>query len=181
MVKYSYNYRIVGIFFVKKKHFFDSSQCYSNKRTDNKEDCIYNHKICSCKTSRHFYKICIGKEKCSDFVSKSITKRKNNDRYKKSNVNVEDVHMIENIQSDLEENDGYSLNETPEEKFKRLAKTRIDNVVDDLRKIANLANKSYCSYTDDDVSQMFEHLDKALEKTKQAYKKEAFMEEFRWK
>lgn len=87
--------------------------------------------------------------------------------------------MIENTAIDIED-ENIIPNETQEEKFKRISNGRIKNVVDDLRKIASLSNKARYSYTDDEIEKMFSYLQRALDKTKDSFKQEDFMEEFKW-
>ena len=70
--------------------------------------------------------------------------------------------------------------ENQEEKFKRLSKIRIDNTAEDLRKLANLSNRSNYSYTDEDVEKMFAYIRAAVDKAEKAFKQEEFMEEFSW-
>ena len=52
--------------------------------------------------------------------------------------------------------------ETPEERFKRLANSRTNAVLDKLRILGNLSNKQLYSYTDEDVDKIFSALNKEI-------------------
>jgi hypothetical protein len=45
--------------------------------------------------------------------------------------------------------------ETPEERFKRIATTRTNAVLDKLRILGNLSNRKLYSYSDEDVRRIF--------------------------
>lgn len=144
------------------------------------KSCIYNKNICVCKCSQHYHKKCVGKGNCEEFESNGnqakimLTNFKNDKSYNRGGSK-----MIENTAIDIED-DNIIPNETQEEKFKRISHGRIKNVVDDLRKIASLSNKARYSYTDDEIEKMFTYLQRALDKTKDSFKQEDFMEEFKW-
>lgn len=71
------------------------------------------------------------------------------------------------------------VGETPAEKFKRISEPRINNAVDELRKLTNLANKSEYAYTPEEIDRMFKHIDEAVLRLKIAYEKD-FMADFKW-
>lgn len=141
--------------------------------------CIYNKNICVCKCSPHHHKKCVGKGNCDEFESKGNEAKTLSSQYIKSNNKKREFKMIENTSLDIEE-ENIIPNETQEDKFKRISYGRIKNVVDDLRKIASLSNKARYSYTDKEIEKMFTYLQRALDKTKDAFKQEDFMEEFKW-
>ena len=45
--------------------------------------------------------------------------------------------------------------ETPEERFRRLATRRTNNVLDGLRKLGNLSSKTNYKYSEEDVERIF--------------------------
>lgn len=152
--------------------------------------CLYNKNICTCRSSHYYHTKCKGKGLCEDFESKGTTARviSKNKAFKSKPIKInnflknvgEDMNMLENDIIDIEDCENGIPNETPDEKFKRLSKTRIKYVVEDLRKISNLANKNNYFYTEDEVNKIFEYLERALSKTKQSFTQEDFMEEFKW-
>lgn len=87
------------------------------------------------------------------------------------------------VEDDIDDEDGKEEStevvEKKHQKFIRMSEGRINKVVDDLRKIATLANGSY-EYSDEEIAKMFAYLDKAMERTKTAFEKKKFMDEFSW-
>lgn len=55
-----------------------------------------------------------------------------------------------------------TLNETTEERFKRLATTRTNTVLDKLRILGNLSNRQLYSYTEEDVEKIFNAINKEI-------------------
>jgi hypothetical protein len=53
-------------------------------------------------------------------------------------------------------------NETPEERFKRLATSRTNAVFDKLRILGNLSNRQLYSYTDEDLDKIFSAINKEI-------------------
>lgn len=53
-------------------------------------------------------------------------------------------------------------NETPEERFKRVAEARTNAVLNKLRILGNLANKQRYSYSEEDISKMFSAINKQI-------------------
>lgn len=148
------------------------------KRTCNEGSkyCLYNKNICTCKVSRYFHKKCVGKGSCDEFETKGNTaKVLTSKTYYRGKAKIMEEPKI--YQENIEEQ---NTNESPEEKFKRLSKIRVDNTVENLRKLSNLSNKANYFYTDEDVEKIFSHIQKALDKAKKSFKQEEFMEEFRW-
>ena len=59
--------------------------------------------------------------------------------------------------------------ETREDKFRRLAERRVNAIIDKLRLLGHLANKSNYSYTDEQVDAIFKVLQKDLNATKSKF------------
>lgn len=167
--------------------------------TDGSRYCLYNKdNVCMCTASIYYKKGCVGKGDCDEFeskgnIAKSVTEKtiiiKQNPRNSKNNYRDEtsslktvkiklnnqkkDDNNMNNIEENIidcdDEKDTLSLNETPEEKFKRVSKKRIENVISDLKLISNMAGKSYYAYTDKQIQKVFEHIDKAVQKAKESY------------
>ena len=55
-----------------------------------------------------------------------------------------------------------SRNETPEERFKRVAETRTNAVIDRLRLLGNCSNKRIYSYTEKDVEKIFSTINRQV-------------------
>jgi hypothetical protein len=58
------------------------------------------------------------------------------------------------------------MNESKEERFKRLAKMRGERVLKDLQLISNLSNKNNYEYNDEDIKKLFGALESALKESK---------------
>jgi len=53
-------------------------------------------------------------------------------------------------------------NETPEERFKRLATSRTNAVLDKLRIIGNLSNRQLYSYSEEDIERIFNAINRQM-------------------
>jgi len=53
-------------------------------------------------------------------------------------------------------------NETPEERFKRIATVRTNAVLDRLRILGNLSNRQMYSYSQEDIDKIFSAINKQL-------------------
>ncbi len=53
-------------------------------------------------------------------------------------------------------------NETPEERFKRIAALRTNAVLDRLRILGNLSNRQMYSYSEEDVNKIFSAINKQV-------------------
>ena len=62
-----------------------------------------------------------------------------------------------------------SKNETKRGKFIRIAEKRVNNILEQFRKLGNLSNERNYEYTEEDVSKMFSSLNKALRNTRALY------------
>ena len=62
-------------------------------------------------------------------------------------------------------------NETKNEKFRRLAESRVNTVLDRLRLLGQLADKKNYDYTDEQVSKIFRAIDSELKDTKSKFQK----------
>lgn len=63
------------------------------------------------------------------------------------------------------------INETDEERFKRLAVARANRVLDDLRLLGNCSNRRLYRYSDSDVNKIFNIIDKEAKKIKLMFEK----------
>lgn len=71
--------------------------------------------------------------------------------------------------------------ESKSDAFKRITGPRINNIVNELRKLSNAANTRRYEYSKEEVQRMFDYIDIALEKTKSMYTKEkVFLPKFKW-
>ena len=59
-----------------------------------------------------------------------------------------------------------TVNETREEKFKRLAESRVNKIIDALRLLGHLSNKGNYTYTDEQVDAIFKAIQKDLNAAK---------------
>jgi hypothetical protein len=57
-------------------------------------------------------------------------------------------------------------NETKEQKFRRIATSRANRILDDLRLLGNCSNKSGYSYTEIDVNKIFSAIEKETKRVK---------------
>jgi len=55
-----------------------------------------------------------------------------------------------------------SSNETPEERFKRVAEARTNAVLDKLRILGNLSNRQIYGYSEQDINKIFSVINKQL-------------------
>lgn len=60
-------------------------------------------------------------------------------------------------------------NETKKEKFIRLAESRINNILEQYRKLGNLSNHRNYEYTENDVKKMFLVLNSSLKNTRNLF------------
>jgi hypothetical protein len=58
------------------------------------------------------------------------------------------------------------MKETKHQRFKRLANRRTNKILNQLRVLGNLANKSYYEYTNDDINKIFKAIELQLKSTK---------------
>jgi len=59
--------------------------------------------------------------------------------------------------------------ETKHERFIRVAESRTNKILDLIRLLGNCSNKANYDYTDDDVRNIFETIEKELDNAKQRY------------
>jgi len=62
-----------------------------------------------------------------------------------------------------------SMTETRKEKFRRLATYRTNAVLDKLRLLGNLSNKSNYDYTDEEISKIFYAIDSQLRNVRASF------------
>lgn len=68
-------------------------------------------------------------------------------------------------------------NETPSQKFKRLASARTQRVLNDLRLLGNCSGRSY-EYSDDEVARIFSAIDKEVKRARARFVKSQQGERF---
>lgn len=56
--------------------------------------------------------------------------------------------------------------ETPHDKFRRLAQTRVNRAINDIRLIGNLSNRNNYDYTSEEVDKIFRALDSELKQVR---------------
>jgi len=61
--------------------------------------------------------------------------------------------------------------ESKEERFKRIASLRTHRVLNDLRLLANCSNKSIYSYKEEDITKIFNAIEKELKRIKALFSK----------
>jgi len=57
-------------------------------------------------------------------------------------------------------------NETPEERFKRVAEARTNAVLDKVRILGNLSNRQMYSYSEEDINKIFRAIDKQIKEVR---------------
>ncbi|MCD6452940.1 MAG: hypothetical protein J7K77_01460 [Dehalococcoidales bacterium] len=57
-------------------------------------------------------------------------------------------------------------NETPEERFKRIAELRTNAVLDRLRILGNLSNRQMYSYSEEDIDKIFSAITKQIKEVR---------------
>ena len=62
-----------------------------------------------------------------------------------------------------------AVKETKSDKFERLAKHRVNLILEELRKLGNLSNTRNYDYTEEHVKQMFSTLNRSLRGTKKMF------------
>ena len=68
--------------------------------------------------------------------------------------------------------------ETKYEKFKRLAEKRVNNIINDMRILGNLANKNNYNYKKSDINKIFKTIDDGVKKLKYKFQSTLDFEEF---
>jgi hypothetical protein len=59
--------------------------------------------------------------------------------------------------------------ETKEERFKRVAEKRVQNIIEHLRKLSQCSNKKIYEWNDDQLNRIWDVLDKELERCKASF------------
>ncbi len=57
-------------------------------------------------------------------------------------------------------------NETPEQRFKRIAEVRTNAVLDRLRILGNLSNRQMYSYSEEDIDKIFSAINKQMKEVR---------------
>ena len=68
--------------------------------------------------------------------------------------------------SDINDN---KSNESKENNFKRVSKTRIDKIVESINSLENLANTANYSYTDQQVTKMYDYIENYLKESRKRF------------
>jgi len=55
-----------------------------------------------------------------------------------------------------------AVEETRKQRFERLATRRVNKILNDLRLLGNLSNKSAYDYSEDEINKIFSEIDKTL-------------------
>lgn len=62
------------------------------------------------------------------------------------------------------------MEETKEQRFKRLATKRTNDILNKIRILGNISNKSIYKYSESDVNKIFNHLQEEIKKNKARFK-----------
>ncbi len=65
------------------------------------------------------------------------------------------------------------MNNTKRENFKRIATNRVNKIIDLISKLQNLSNSSFYEYTDEQINQIFDAIQKELNKQKQEFENDS--------
>ena len=71
-----------------------------------------------------------------------------------------------------------SSDETPEQRFKRIAALRTNAVLDKLRILGNLSNRQMYSYSDEDINKIFLAINKQIKEVRSKFNSQK-QEEFK--
>jgi len=61
---------------------------------------------------------------------------------------------------------GLNNNETPEQRFKRIATLRTNAILDKLRILGNLSNRQMYSYSEEDIDKIFSAINKQIKEVR---------------
>ncbi len=61
------------------------------------------------------------------------------------------------------------MNNVKQENFKRIADNRVNKIVDLISKLHNLSNTSFYEYTEEQINEIFDVIQKELDKQKQLF------------
>ena len=64
----------------------------------------------------------------------------------------------------------FNPKETPEEKFYRLATSRVEHIFEHLRILGNLSNRANYRYTDEQIAKVFGEIQAAVDETKALFR-----------
>lgn len=71
--------------------------------------------------------------------------------------------------------------ETKRDRFVRLAEQRVNNILEQFRKLGNLSNTRNYDYNEEDIKKMFSEITKAMRKTKALFDENGVENEERFK
>ena len=60
--------------------------------------------------------------------------------------------------------------ESREDRFKRIASKRTNEIIDKIRILGNTSNKSLYSYSEQDINKIFSHIQSELKKNKERFR-----------
>jgi len=63
-----------------------------------------------------------------------------------------------------------SGNETPQERFKRVAEARTNAALDKLRILGNLSNRQMYSYSEEDINKIFSAINEKMRETRSKFR-----------
>lgn len=132
---------------------------------DGSKYCIYNRNICTYTTSKFYHKKCVGKGNCIDFEAKTGTPKV----YDKAVVPYENIKITKEEKSMSSDNSDSKSNEAKENNFKRVSKTRIDKIIESINSLENLANTANYSYTDQQVTKMYDYIENYLKESRRRF------------
>lgn len=64
------------------------------------------------------------------------------------------------------------MNNIKQENFKRIATNRVNKIIDLISKLHNLSNSSFYEYTEEQINQIFNAIQKELDKQKKEFQKD---------
>lgn len=167
-------------------------------------NCLYNRKDkCAFVSCKFYDEPCKGKGICSDFESRAgtpkvysektiIIKQNPQNSMKKGNqgepslktvkvkmpyIKEEQPVMNDNVEMNTKEE---NIDESKEEKFKRISKDRVNKVIKAIETLENLANKNQYSYSDEQVEKMFAFIEDALVHAKESFVNKKAGQKFDW-
>ena len=82
-----------------------------------------------------------------------------------------EVDSEDELENELDAEESDDPNESKNEKFIRIAESRMTKLLSWIRKLDNLSNKGNYEYTDEQVEQMFNALDEELREVKSHFLK----------
>lgn len=166
--------------------------------------CIFNNKgKCAFVACTFYNSVCKGKGACVNFESKAGTPKVYSEKtiiIKQNPQNSQEMGnqgepslrtvkikipsekeeqpvMNNNVEMSTKEE---NIDESKEEKFKRLSKDRVNKVVKAIETLEHLANKNQYTYSDEQVEKMFKFIEDALVRAKESFANKKSGQKFDW-